>query len=197
MEITYREIIASALLLTFLFVLLLPPDFITLKQGYSGTLKNIPLSNSILNISGANLSIQFDGEKDGVLCGTSEEIALSFDKEKTLLNKVSGSVIIGTKVLENVNISAVDVFITGAIENVVVNISSVNVTSRNLLINAPAKIKISTATINGELYIDEFSSEGKVEILVDSASTNLTVYVKKGCENKVTIQGRNIIVKNW
>ncbi len=197
MEITYREIIASALLLTFLFVLLLPPDFITLKQGYSGTLKNIPLSNSILNISGANLTIQFDGEKDEVLCGTSEEIALSFDKEKTLLNKVSGSVIIGTKVLENVNISAVDVLITGAIENVVVNISSVNVTSRNLLINAPAKIKISTATIKGELYIDKFSSEGKVEILVDSASTNLTVYVKKGYENKVTIQGRNIIVKNW
>ncbi len=197
MEITYKEIIAGVLLFTFLFVLLLPTDFMTSKRDYSGTLINIPVSNSILNISGVNFSIQFDDEKDEILYGPSEKIDFSSDTEKTVLNRVSGSLIIGTKALKNVNISAVDVFITGVLDNVFVDISSVNVTSKNLLVKGPAKIKISTATIKGELYIKEFSSDGKIEIIVDSASTNLAVYVKKGYENKVTVQGRNIVVKSW
>jgi hypothetical protein len=197
MDITYREIIAGVLLFTFLFILLLPTDFMISKQGSSEGLIKIPVSNPILNILGASFSIQFDNEKDEILYGRGGKIDISSDTERTVLNKASGSIIIGIRELKNINISAASVLISGVLDNVFVDISSVNVTSKNLLIKGPVKIKISTATIKGELYIDEFSSDGKVEIIVDSASTNLTVYVKKGYENKVSVQGTNIIVKNW
>ncbi|MGC9771979.1 hypothetical protein SAMN04488510_1112 [Fervidobacterium changbaicum] len=197
MEITFKEIVAGVMLSTFLIVLFWPSDSPSTGELFLQGNNIVPVNKEELILSGVSYNLHFSDEDGKIIFEKGEKAQVEAGKDFIRIDKVIGTIIIGTKGLKEIVVSAVDTSLSGSLSNVVLNVSSVNVNIRNFVITGPCRINLSSAGIKGELYIGEIQPGGKVEITLSSARSDLTLYIKKGFESQVVVNGGPLVTRTW
>lgn len=188
MELGLKEWIVIFTAGVFLLLFLLATESITnqeeldVKRLTGQSTQNIQK----VTISSMNLQLKLDSEEEKMYLNSE----LSFERKNTeaIISGINGNMVLGGKFVKTLVVSCVSADISGKSNLENLTILSTNVNFNNLIIQEGGNIKISAASVQGNIHIDD-NIKRELYIEISSASNNLTVFVSNSVKDKVKFSG--------
>lgn len=188
MELGLKEWIVIFTAGVFLLLFLLPTESITnqeeldVKRLTGQSTQNIQK----VTISSMNLQLKLDSEEEKMYLNS--ELSFEIKNTEAIISGINGNMVLGGKFVKILVISCVSADISGKSNLENLTILSTNVNFNNLIIQEGGNIKISAASVQGNIHIDD-NIKRELYIEISSASNNLTVFVSNSVKDKVKFSG--------
>lgn len=188
MELGLKEWIVIFTAGLFLLLFLLPTEIIggqkglDVKQLTGQKIQNIEK----VTLSCMNLQLKLDSVEEKIYL--SSDLSLERKNTEAIVSGINGNIVLGVKFVKTLVVSCVSVDISGKSDLENLTVLSTNANFNNLIIQEGGNLKISTASVQGNIYIDE-NIKKELHIEISATSNNLTVFVSNFVKDKIKFSG--------
>lgn len=188
MELGLKEWIVIFTAGVFLLLFLLPSESINVqekldvKQLTGKDIQNIQK----VTVSCMNIQLKLDSNEEKIYLNS--ELSVEKKNTEAIISGINGNMVLGGKFIKTLVVSCVSVDISGKSNLENLTILSTNVNFNNLIIQEGGNLKISSASVQGNIHIDD-NIKRELYIEISSASNNLTIFVSNSVKDKVKFSG--------